>query len=621
MRKKKGISIFIIFCLCSALWLPVAAEEPVTVTVNGQSLSLKAPLLMQSGRTLVPVRAVFEALGCDVYWESEEQPVLIIKNETKLLLWVENPVFYKFTGDDMTLFKEQIRQGGGEDLTAYPFDVPPQIVEGKTYVPIRALCEAMGIDVLWEDSSQTVELVCADGFVSDVNRDKVFAAQFYTLFPNGIEDGQTESELPVYVEGDLSILVKLGFLAEEDLKKDGYITNLETLEFIHKIVAGENTRDLSEWYMGNTLEPLDYLDDSIKSLLLDLLHAGKNLILTYDDILSIDLEEETTNYQALVYITRMIGNTYGCTDYPEEYYYTEPSQTYQAAYEKGIIDEMQMENANLPILRQDFYALIHKAIFTEMTTGGYAVSKGRTIDDIISRNERTAQPEEAPVESVNSVALAAVADDHMAISWTLPDAYAHLYEEKYGTFFTVYTEDGKSVGGMGMGGMHTEISTTTMIQYLAGAYPAKLDFIRCEYYRYQGNEREEWTFDIDLPDITMQVEGTALSPGVFTHNENEWVPQKISLADGQRFRKDAYYLLTSYAHTYRKPEYNDVSRAVFTVEEDTDVFLNTKNVYLGVGRIYLEDIHIQEVMIHRTDKNQFIVRVTPESTETFTVNT
>ena len=35
-------------------------------------------------------------------------------------------------------------------------DVPPQLIGGRTLVPARAVSEAFGCDVKWDDSTQTV---------------------------------------------------------------------------------------------------------------------------------------------------------------------------------------------------------------------------------------------------------------------------------------------------------------------------------------------------------------------------------------------------------------------------------------------------------------------------------
>ena len=42
------------------------------------------------------------------------------------------------------------------DIKNVKFDVPPTIVNGRTLVPLRAIFEALGATVEWDDATQTV---------------------------------------------------------------------------------------------------------------------------------------------------------------------------------------------------------------------------------------------------------------------------------------------------------------------------------------------------------------------------------------------------------------------------------------------------------------------------------
>lgn len=622
MKTKKILSLGMILCLLASFILPALAEDAVKVSINGQYVPFDVPPIIQNERMLVPVRAVFETMGYDVYWEDEQQPVILVKNDIKLVMWQENKSFYKFTGNDSEVFKQQMLRGFGDDIEKYYFDVAPQVIDGRMLIPVRGVCEAMGINVFWDDMDKRVSLTCDNDFVLAVNTDKTFAAQAFRFFRELKDPGtQEEQDSPRYEENNLDILAELDLVTEEELNKDGYITNLEVLELLHKIIVGEKTQNISEWYRGYTLESMDYLDDSCKSLLLGLLRSGKNPILTYDDILNIELDNPITNYKALIYITRMIGDTYGCTDYPIELDFTEKSQTYQTAYEKGLIEQIEIENADLPILRKDFYAILHKAVFVEKLIGGDSPSKGRVIDSVINRNKKMSQPEKEVVVNTKEIPIKTTINGDMSISWTLPDEYKELAEKDCFTEISTVTDSGEIKNHFISGELCTQISTSEVIRFAAGAYPEKLEYIRCVYYE-PGNKsqtKEKWMFDIDLSDITVQIEGEEVIPGIYTHFKNQWVAQSISLADGESFKKDAYYLLTSYQHTYRNPEYNSVNRAIFRAKENSNIFLNPERGMFETGSIYLDEVHIQEVLIDRNSKGRFTVRITPESKEAFKV--
>lgn len=627
MKLKKLISLFMVLCLLLTFMVSAAEDADVKVMILDQYVQFDAPPVIRDARTLVPVRAVFEALGCDVYWLDDLEIIIIVKNDTKLLMKIGYEDFYKFTGSDFEQFRQQVLDDNRTNIEEYRFEVPVQIIGERTLVPIRAICEAMGVNVSWENESETVVIACSNDFILDNNTDKTFAQQAFEFFralkSSESKDDENSSKYDVeYEDGNLNILVDLNIIDKEDLDKDTYITNLEVLETLRRIIGyDEERRDLSEWYRGDALAPLDYLDDTKKGLLLDLLYSGKNKVITQSDILNMKFDENTTNYEVLIYVTRLIGDTYDCTDYPVELDFTEKTQTYNMALKKGIISKIDIESADLPIARKDFYEILHKAIFVERSIGGYESTSGRYVDSIKDRNERNSQTEEEIVVYNSEIPIEAVINDDMSISWTLPDKYQYFMEMDYFTDISTITNDGVIQNRSVSARVRNHISTTELIQFISGSYPEKLDYIRCIYYKYDNSYRtkEEWSFDIDISSITMLIAGEEIKPGVFTRLKRQWIPESISLADGQEFEQDSYYLLTSYDHTYRKPEYNSVSRAIFKADKTCDTYLNPGNQSFGVGGIYLDEIHIQQVMVTGYPETGFVLHVTPESKEIFTV--
>lgn len=433
-----------------------------------------------------------------------------------------------------------------------------------------------------------------------------------------------------YEAGNLDILVDLKIVTDEELTKGTHITTRETLQVIRRIAGYDNIYvaeewELSEWYRGDTYASLDYLNDADKTLLLKLSWYGSgNSILRTADILNISLDDNITNYEALIYITRMIGNTYSCTDYPEELDFTEKSQTYNTAFEKGVIDSAGIENADLPILRKDFFDIVHKAIFIERDIGGYAPITGKYIDSIIAKNERDTKDKEVTVNT-QKISVEAIIHDDMSISWTLPQEWSHLNGGDMSMEIQLVREDG-TVQGYMMGGVWDSIDASEIIECVADVYPNKLAYIRCTYYQYDDDyqAKEEWYFDIDVSNIEMVIEGEPVKPDTYTRFQKQWVPESISLADGELFKEEAYYLLTSYEHTYRKSEYNSIGRAIFTVDEACNTYQNTHDyggaVFInGVGGVFLEEIHIQEITIQGDAKSGFVIQTTPESEEVFEV--
>ena len=70
---------FLLFPLLFVLAMPLFAQEKPkdTAFINGQAVKLDVPAMIESDRTLVPLRFVAEALGCDVEWKPEIRRILI----------------------------------------------------------------------------------------------------------------------------------------------------------------------------------------------------------------------------------------------------------------------------------------------------------------------------------------------------------------------------------------------------------------------------------------------------------------------------------------------------------------------------------------------------------------
>lgn len=132
----------------SLLWHPISDltslrselfKNNIPVYVNGLELDCDQPPIIQNGRALVPLRAIFEALGASVSWDNATRTVTSIKGDTTLRLTVGSNTLYK-NGNGITI------------------DVPAQIINDRTIVPVRAVSEAFDAQVVWDAADRTVTI-------------------------------------------------------------------------------------------------------------------------------------------------------------------------------------------------------------------------------------------------------------------------------------------------------------------------------------------------------------------------------------------------------------------------------------------------------------------------------
>ncbi len=111
----------------------------VTVTYNNEKIKFDQIPVIENGRTLVPLRAIFEKLGATIDWNGETQTVTATKDGTTISLTIGNTNALK----------------NGENIT---LDVPAKIVNGRTLVPVRFIADSFGVNVDWNGDMQRVSL-------------------------------------------------------------------------------------------------------------------------------------------------------------------------------------------------------------------------------------------------------------------------------------------------------------------------------------------------------------------------------------------------------------------------------------------------------------------------------
>jgi hypothetical protein len=130
---------------------PTHAQTPITVTVDGKPVNFGGAAPAQvGGRTLVPLRAIFEALGAQVEFNSGV--IRAKRGDTNLQLILGSP---------------QASVNG----VARALEVPPQSVFGRTLVPLRFVGEAFGAGVAFNADTSTISITSPSGGGSAGNPD------------------------------------------------------------------------------------------------------------------------------------------------------------------------------------------------------------------------------------------------------------------------------------------------------------------------------------------------------------------------------------------------------------------------------------------------------------------
>lgn len=163
--KKQLITLALTLLLCIPAGLALAPESAqaadVNVVINGQAMQSDQTAVIYEGRTLVPLRPIFEALGCDVEWINEFSSITAYDPQTYTVLGLiidHNTLFSADYNEWMRYEANPTSQATKTFIqeNTRTIDVPPMLINGRTMVPTRVISEAIGCDVEWDNATRTV---------------------------------------------------------------------------------------------------------------------------------------------------------------------------------------------------------------------------------------------------------------------------------------------------------------------------------------------------------------------------------------------------------------------------------------------------------------------------------
>lgn len=116
------------------------AARRVRVTLDGTPLQFEVPAQIIDNRVMVPMRGIFEALGTTVQWDEASGAIV---SHT-----VDGDIITLAIGSSVAFVND----------IAFSLDAPPQIVDGRTLVPLWFAAEATGRTANWNPYSRTATI-------------------------------------------------------------------------------------------------------------------------------------------------------------------------------------------------------------------------------------------------------------------------------------------------------------------------------------------------------------------------------------------------------------------------------------------------------------------------------
>ncbi len=260
---KKGlISLLSAFLLFGASAY-AQADTDVTVLVNGcEIVCQEQDSFIEDGVTYVPARNVFTVMGAKISWYSKDQKIVIDSkdNITRVILHPDSNVMTVAT------FTSVINSIVNE----VQLDGPVKIVNDRTFIPLRAVSEALGADVSWDDTTKTASIT-----IELPEKDKLLMS-----IESNVEDVNAGDEVKVYIKVDNLYLYP-------DCKNGGMTAtikyNKDEFTFVSANLVDAKGNESSSLGASNP----DYLEDSAK--------------MAYIDISGFDLLDKSQNFAVMTF--------------------------------------------------------------------------------------------------------------------------------------------------------------------------------------------------------------------------------------------------------------------------------------------------------------------------------
>lgn len=140
---KKILKVSMIVGLTIFISTTSLASREIKLTLLGRPVVSDVSPFIKEERTLAPVRVLAEGVGAKVTWNQKTQEVKIQKDERLLSLKIGS---------------KQIESIHNNEKTNYMIDVAPIIKNNRTFLPVRAISEALGLKVSWDNETSTVAI-------------------------------------------------------------------------------------------------------------------------------------------------------------------------------------------------------------------------------------------------------------------------------------------------------------------------------------------------------------------------------------------------------------------------------------------------------------------------------
>lgn len=136
--QKSLLKVILLLCIFSLTILGFSSEtnykemDKLNFIIDFEFKEFSKSPINTEGRILLPMREFFETIGATVDWDNENKEINVFYEEDKIFLKIDS--------------MDSIVNGAYAAL-----DVPPVLINGTTYIPLRFTGESLGYEIIWNE--------------------------------------------------------------------------------------------------------------------------------------------------------------------------------------------------------------------------------------------------------------------------------------------------------------------------------------------------------------------------------------------------------------------------------------------------------------------------------------
>lgn len=221
----------------------------VGVRVNNEYIQFPdAAPEISGGRTMVPVRALVEALGGEVDYQDD------------VVTFIMDGYAYEFAIGSTTV-KVSPTADNDKDVPQpedIEMDCAPYIKGGRTYVPVRFIAEALGYEVGWDSQYETAILLDRAALAAKIDEDFTILNRVQASRTPAVEEGKSLRET---LKGSVTLTLFDTLNGNQDYKLDltgKTLLGSESVNGAYSVTISDNAVDV---LMAQVLDAYWYLDE------------------------------------------------------------------------------------------------------------------------------------------------------------------------------------------------------------------------------------------------------------------------------------------------------------------------------------------------------------------------